>query len=69
MSGYRAKKLWGEAIEDRGSQVTFSALGQQAPLAEKEKVGSRFHQTEEDHSDPEETYPGVFRPYGRCNVN
>jgi len=24
-------------IEDRGSQVTFSALGQQAPLAEKEK--------------------------------
>ena len=26
---------WGEVIEDRGSQVTFSALGQQAPLAEK----------------------------------
>jgi hydroxymethylpyrimidine pyrophosphatase-like HAD family hydrolase len=24
-------------IEDRGSQVTYSALGQQAPLAEKEK--------------------------------
>jgi len=28
-------------IEDRGSQVTFSALGQQAPLAEKES-GIRF---------------------------
>jgi len=26
---------WGEIIEDRGSQITFSALGQQAPVAEK----------------------------------
>ena len=26
---------WGELIEDRGSQITFSALGQQAPVAEK----------------------------------
>lgn len=26
--GYREKKTWGETIEDRGSQVTFSALGQ-----------------------------------------
>ncbi|MDB5224433.1 MAG: family hydrolase [Candidatus Adlerbacteria bacterium] len=29
-------QLWGEQIEDRGAQITFSALGQQAPLAEKE---------------------------------
>lgn len=28
---------WGEVIEDRGSQVTFSALGQEAPIAEKVK--------------------------------
>jgi len=42
VTGYRAKKLWGEAIEDRGSQVTFSALGQQAPLAEKEKWDPDF---------------------------
>lgn len=27
---------WGECIEDRGSQITFSALGQQAPIEEKE---------------------------------
>lgn len=27
--------VWGERIEDRGSQITFSALGQQAPPAEK----------------------------------
>lgn len=26
---------WGDIIEDRGSQVTFSALGQQAPIDEK----------------------------------
>jgi phosphomannomutase len=34
--GYRAKKLWGEQIEDRGSQVTFSALGQNAPVTRKQ---------------------------------
>lgn len=28
-------RLWGERIEDRGSQITFSGLGQNAPLAEK----------------------------------
>jgi phosphomannomutase len=28
-------KVWGEVIEDRGSQITFSALGQSAPLQEK----------------------------------
>jgi len=26
---------WGDIIEDRGSQITFSALGQRAPVAEK----------------------------------
>ncbi len=34
-SGYRPAKHWGALIEDRGSQITFSALGQEAPLAEK----------------------------------
>jgi HAD superfamily hydrolase (TIGR01484 family) len=36
-AGFKAEKVWGEAIEDRGSQITFSALGQQAPLEEKVK--------------------------------
>jgi len=35
-------KTWGETIEDRGSQITYSALGQQAPLAEKEKWDPDF---------------------------
>jgi len=41
-SGYHSKKVWGKVIEDRGSQVTFSALGQQAPLAEKEGWDADF---------------------------
>jgi HAD superfamily hydrolase (TIGR01484 family) len=41
-AGCCAKKVWGKVIEDRGSQVTFSALGQQAPLAEKEQWDSDF---------------------------
>lgn len=28
-------QTWGEVLDDRGSQITFSALGQQAPLPEK----------------------------------
>jgi len=36
-TGFKPAKIWGEAIEDRGSQITFSALGQQAPLEEKDK--------------------------------
>lgn len=34
-SGFKAERTWGEQIEDRGSQITFSALGQQAPLDAK----------------------------------
>jgi HAD superfamily hydrolase (TIGR01484 family) len=41
-AGCRVKKVWGKVIEDRGSQVTYSALGQQAPLAEKEKWDADF---------------------------
>jgi len=35
-SGFGAQKTWGPAIEDRGSQITYSALGQQAPLDAKQ---------------------------------
>jgi HAD superfamily hydrolase (TIGR01484 family) len=37
IADFRPDKSWGEQIEDRGSQITFSALGQQAPLEEKNK--------------------------------
>ncbi|MFZ0499302.1 MAG: HAD-IIB family hydrolase [Steroidobacteraceae bacterium] len=38
----KVERLWGEVIEDRGSQITFSALGQQAPLEEKKKWDPDF---------------------------
>ena len=41
-SGFQAEKTWGETIEDRGSQFTYSALGQQAPLEEKVKWDADF---------------------------
>lgn len=35
--GYWEEKPYGDIIEDRGSQITFSALGQKAPAEEKYK--------------------------------
>ena len=34
-TGFQPKQTWGELIEDRGSQITYSALGQEAPLEAK----------------------------------
>ena len=36
------KKMYGEIIEDRESQITFSALGQKTPLAKKEKWNKKY---------------------------
>jgi hypothetical protein len=41
-AGFPVDKTWGETIEDRGSQITYSALGQQAPLEEKVKWDADF---------------------------
>ncbi len=41
-SGVKAEKVWGELIQDRGSQITYSALGQRAPLEEKKKWDPDF---------------------------
>ena len=40
--GYQPAQHWGDTIEDRGSQITFSALGQEAPLEEKKKWDPDF---------------------------
>lgn len=40
--GFKIEKIWGEVIEDRGSQITYSALGQQAPIEEKTKWDPDF---------------------------
>src|SRR5579859_4494224 len=41
-AGVKVEKVWGEQIEDRGSQITFSALGQEAPLEAKKKWDPGF---------------------------
>ena len=41
-SNLEIKRTWGKQIEDRGSQITFSALGQQAPLEAKKVWDTNF---------------------------
>jgi len=36
------KKTWGEILENRGTQFTFSAMGQQAPVEEKKNWDPNF---------------------------
>jgi phosphomannomutase len=42
LSDVGVEVIFGELIEDRGSQITFSALGQEAPLDEKKKWDPDF---------------------------
>jgi len=42
VAGFTVGRVWGDVIEDRGSQITLSALGQQAPLDEKSKWDPDF---------------------------
>jgi phosphomannomutase len=39
---FPSEKHWGDLIEDRGSQITFSGLGQLAPIEEKSKWDPDF---------------------------
>lgn len=41
-TGFVPEQTWGERIEDRGSQITFSALGQQVPIHAKGVWDSEF---------------------------
>ena len=41
-SSFGGQRIWGQLIEDRGSQMTFSALGQQAPLHLKKAWDADF---------------------------
>jgi HAD superfamily hydrolase (TIGR01484 family) len=41
-SGFRPARCWGDTIEDRGSQITLSALGQDAPLEAKKGWDADF---------------------------
>jgi phosphomannomutase len=45
-SGFRPMRCWGKVIEDRGGQITLSALGQDAPLSEKQEWDPDFGKRE-----------------------
>jgi len=58
---------FGELIEDRGSHITFSALGQQAPLDEKKKWDPDFakrRQMKAFVTSIDVTRPGIDEGYG-----
>jgi hypothetical protein len=57
-SDLRIETTWGEQIEDRGSQITFSALGQQAPIEEKEKWDPDFAKRKKMQARLEQLIPG-----------
>jgi phosphomannomutase len=58
-TGFKPAQTWGELVEDRGSQVTFSALGQQAPIAEKEHWDPDFAKRKIIQADLKTRLPGL----------
>ena len=58
-TGFVPEQTWGERIEDRGSQITFSALGQQAPLEAKEHWDPDFAKRKVIQADLKGRLPGL----------
>ena len=58
-TGFKPEQTWGEIVEDRGSQITFSALGQQAPLDAKEKWDPDFAKRKVIQADLQQRLPGL----------
>jgi phosphomannomutase len=56
--GFNAEMIWGELIEDRGSQITFSGLGQEAPLEEKKKWDPDFSKRKQIKEFLDKSIPG-----------
>lgn len=58
-TGFVPERTWGERIEDRGSQITFSALGQQAPIEAKETWDPDFSKRKIIQADLRGRLPGL----------
>ena len=58
-TGLKPEESWGERIEDRGSQITFSALGQQAPISAKETWDPDFAKRKVIQADLRTRLPGL----------
>ena len=56
-AGVQPKETWGERIEDRGTQITYSALGQQAPLEAKSAWDPDFSKRKQVQAILEKTLP------------
>ncbi|OWK31566.1 HAD-IIB family hydrolase [Sphingomonas dokdonensis] len=58
-TGFVPEQTWGERIEDRGSQITFSALGQEAPIHAKEVWDPDFAKRKVIQADLKKRLPGL----------
>ncbi|MEG8057747.1 HAD-IIB family hydrolase [Sphingomonas faeni] len=58
-TGFVPEKTWGERIEDRGSQITFSALGQEAPIDAKHSWDPEFAKRKVIQADLQKRLPGL----------
>lgn len=58
-TGFMPEQTWGERVEDRGSQITFSALGQQAPIHAKEGWDPDFAKRKIIQADLRQRLPGL----------
>ncbi|WP_028967570.1 HAD-IIB family hydrolase [Sphingomonas phyllosphaerae] len=58
-TGFVPEQTWGERIEDRGSQITFSALGQEAPIEAKEHWDPDFAKRKVIQADLRKRLPGL----------
>ncbi|HXH16879.1 MAG TPA: HAD-IIB family hydrolase [Sphingomonas sp.] len=58
-TGFVPEKTWGERIEDRGSQITFSALGQEAPIDAKHSWDPDFAKRKVIQADLRTRLPGL----------
>lgn len=68
--GYWEQRTWGPILEDRGSQITFSALGQQAPLDAKAAWDPSGHKKNTLRQAVAERLPGLeVRSGGSTSVD
>ena len=58
-TGFVPELTWGERIEDRGSQITFSALGQEAPIDAKHSWDPDFAKRKVIQADLRQRLPGL----------
>ncbi|KAF2971783.1 hypothetical protein GQX73_g1835 [Xylaria multiplex] len=59
VTGFKPEQTWGNRIEDRGSQITFSALGQEAPIHAKEIWDPDFAKRKVIQADLRTRLPGL----------